>query len=118
MTKKTDEPRPEGWTFLEAVHPGQCVTYRLKDWRQAQEFMEFNGAVLWRTHTYAALGEDPTVLRERSWLRRGTWFHTLLERRQDRVTVAVDARWRKAFHLGTKPGMDPVFESRAEWSGG
>jgi hypothetical protein len=114
---KTAEQVPEGWTILSSVQPGQFVRYRFRDWRQALEFMEFNGVPLHKTHTYSAPGDDPTSLRERYWRRRGTWCYALFERRQDLVTVALDARWKHALHLGKRPGIDPVFEHRDEWKG-
>ena len=114
---KTSEQVPEGWTLLSSVQPGQFVRYRFRDWRQALEFMQLNGVPLHKTHTYSALGDDPTSLRERYWRRRGTWCYAMFERRVEVVAAALDARWRKVLFVGTKDDFCPAFVDRDKWLG-
>lgn len=111
------EQRPEGWTLLAAVNPGEVVRWRFKDWQEARAFMELNGVPLHRTHTFSVLGDDPTVLRERYWLRRGTWRYAMFERRVEVVAAALDARWRKVLFVGTKDDFCPAFVDRDKWLG-
>jgi len=116
MPKKAEQ-LPEGWVLLGTVNPGEVVRWRFKDWKEAQGFMEFNGVLLYMTHTFSVVGDDPTVLRERYWLRRGTWRYAMFERRVEVVAVAVDARYKKVLSLGTKGEVCAAFVDLDTWLG-